>query len=301
MTTTVVKSAPATTGMQPSGPRPVASRIVRRLPWWIAAVLLAGGCFLWIYPFLWMVSASLKSSLDIFKDGLNLIPDSPAWANFKRAWVTAEFGKYLRNTVIVTVATVLIVVVRSAMAGYVLARYRFRGRMAIIVVLVATILVPTGYTIIPVVDIAQRLHLLNSLAGMIIALSGGAHVAMILIYVGYFSRIPKELFESAMVDGAGFLTIFIRIMLPLAMPVTATATLLTFLNTWNAYFLPLVFTFSRPDLRTVSVGMIAFSGEYSTDWSGMAAGAVISLAPVVILFFVLQRYFVEGIAGAVKN
>lgn len=119
--------------------------------------------------------------------------------------------------------------------------------------------------------------------------------------MGYFSRIPKELFESAMVDGAGFLTIFLRVMLPLAMPVTATATLLTFLNTWNAFFLPLVFTFSRPDLRTVSVGMLAFSGEYSTDWSGMAAGAVISLAPVVILFFALQRYFVEGIAGAVKN
>lgn len=289
----------STTG--PAIPRSRASRLLRRLPWWIAAVLLAGGCFLWIYPFLWMLGASLKSSLDIFKEGLRLVPKSPAWSNYSRAWTAAHFGTYLRNTVIVTVLTVVIVVIRSAMAGYVLARYRFRGRMAVIVVLIATLLVPTGYTIIPVVDIAQRLHLLNSLAGMIIALAGGAHVALTLLYMGYFSRIPKELFESAMVDGAGFLTIFVRVMLPLAMPVTATATLLTFLNTWNAFFLPLVFTFSRPDLRTVSVGMLAFSGEYSTDWSGMAAGAVISLAPVVILFFALQRYFVEGIAGAVKN
>ncbi|HVX46312.1 MAG TPA: carbohydrate ABC transporter permease [Mycobacteriales bacterium] len=275
--------------------------VLRRLPWWFAALFLAGGCFLWIYPFLWMLSASLKSSLDVFQQGLNIIPKSPVWSNYERAWTTAHFGDYLRNTVIVTVATVLIVVVRSAMAGYALARYRFRGRKIVLGVLIATLFVPTGYTIIPVVDIAQRLHLLNSLAGMILALSGGAHVALTLLYFGYFHRIPRELTESALVDGAGFFTIFFRIMLPLAMPVTATATLLTFLNTWNAFFLPLVFSFSRPDLRTVSVGMLAFSGEYSTDWSGMAAGASISMAPVVILFFVLQRYFVEGIAGAIKS
>lgn len=289
------------TAITQSGRRRHRERILRRLPWWIAALFLAGGCFLWIYPFLWMLSASLKTSFDIFKQGLDIVPRSPVWSNYDRAWNAAHFGQYLRNTVIVTIATVILVVVRSAMAGYVLARYRFRGRKIVVGILVATLFVPTGYTIIPVVDIAQRLHLLNSLSGMILALAGGAHVTLTLLYMGYFHRIPKEISESAVVDGAGFLTIFFRIMLPLAMPVTATATLLTFLNTWNAFFLPLVFSFSRPDLRTVSVGMLAFSGEYSTDWSGMAAAASISLAPVVILFFVLQRYFVEGIAGAVKS
>lgn len=277
------------------------AHILRRLPWWIAAALLAGACFLWIYPFLWMLSAALKNTSEIFGQGLNLIPPNFRWHNYVHAWKAAHFGTYLKNTVIVTVVSVLIIVLRSAMAGYVLARYRFRGKKVVVGVLIATIFVPVGYTIIPVVDIAQKLHLLNSLAGMILALGGGAQVAMILLYMGYFYRMPRELSESALVDGAGFLTLFFRIMLPLANPVTATATLLTFLNIWNAYFLPLVFTFSRPNLRTVSVGMEAFSGEYSTDWSGMAAGAVISLAPVVVLFFVLQRYFVEGIAGAVKQ
>ncbi|WP_460809972.1 carbohydrate ABC transporter permease [Microlunatus endophyticus] len=102
-------------------------------------------------------------------------------------------------------------------------------------------------------------------------------------------------------DGAGFFRTFFRVMLPLAGPVTATVALMTFLATWNSFFLPLVFTFSRPDLRTVSVGMLAFIGENSTDWSGMAAAATISLLPVMILFILLQRYFVEGIAGAVKS
>lgn len=274
---------------------------LRRLPWWLAAAALAIGCLIWIYPFLWMVAASLKTSAEVFTKGLDLLPADPAWENYERAWGEAQFGKYLLNTVIVTVATVVVVVVRCAMAGYVIARHDFRGRRIVMGVLVATLFVPAGYTIIPLVDLAQRLGMLNSLTGMILAMSGAAHVAAILLYVGYFRGIPKELTESALIDGAGFATVFFRIMLPLAKPVTATVTVLTFLSTWNAFFLPLVFTFSRPDLRTVSVGMLAFVGENTTDWSGMAAAATISLLPVVALFIALQRYFVEGIAGAVKS
>ncbi|MGW0202048.1 carbohydrate ABC transporter permease [Nonomuraea sp. NPDC003201] len=282
-------------------PRRTWSATLRRLPWWLAAAALAIGCLLWIYPFLWMVSASLKTSAEVFTQGLGLVPDDPAWENYERAWSSAQFGKYLLNTVIVTVSTVVVVLVRCAMAGYVLARHDFRGRRIVMGVLVATLFVPAGYTIIPLVDLSQQLGLLNSLTGMIVAMSGAANVSAILLYAGYFRGIPKELSESALIDGAGFLTVFFRIMLPLAKPVTATVTVLTFLNTWNAFFLPLVFTFSRPDLRTVSVGMLAFVGENTTDWSGMAAAATISLLPVVALFVVLQRYFVEGIAGAVKS
>ncbi|MEV6040895.1 carbohydrate ABC transporter permease [Nonomuraea sp. NPDC052116] len=282
-------------------PRRTWSATLRRLPWWLAAAALAIGCLLWIYPFLWMVSASLKTSAEVFTQGLGLLPDNPAWENYERAWSSAQFGKYLLNTVIVTVSTVVVVLVRCAMAGYVLARHDFRGRRIVMGVLVATLFVPAGYTIIPLVDLSQQLGLLNSLTGMIVAMSGAANVSAILLYAGYFRGIPKELSESALIDGAGFLTVFFRIMLPLAKPVTATVTVLTFLNTWNAFFLPLVFTFSRPDLRTVSVGMLAFVGENTTDWSGMAAAATISLLPVVALFIVLQRYFVEGIAGAVKS
>ncbi|MGP3963267.1 carbohydrate ABC transporter permease [Nonomuraea sp. 3N208] len=278
-----------------------AAKVLRRLPWWLAAAALAIGCLIWIYPFLWMVSASFKTSAEVFTKGLDLLPDAPEWANYERAWVEAEFGKYLLNTVIVTVCTVVVVVVRCAMTGYVLARHEFRGRKIIMGVLVATLFVPAGYTIIPLVDLSQKLGLLNSLTGIILAMSGAANVAAILLYFGYFRGIPKELTEAALIDGAGFATIFFRVMLPLAKPVTATVTVLTFLSTWNAFFLPLVFTFSRPDLRTVSVGMLAFVGENATDWSGMAAAATISLLPVVVLFIVLQRYFIEGIAGAVKS
>jgi raffinose/stachyose/melibiose transport system permease protein len=282
-------------------PRSRSGKLLRRLPYWFAALVLIGLVAIWIYPFLWMVSAALKNPLEVFQSGMNLIPETPIWENFRRAWVDARFSQYLLNTVIVTFATVLLVLIRCSMTGYVLARYSFYGRKVILGILVATLFVPAGYTIIPVVDLATKLGMLNSLWGMIIAMSGGAHVASILLYMGYFRQLPKELEEAAIVDGAGFFRTYFQVMLPLAMPVTATVTLMTFLSTWNAFFLPLVFTFSRPDLRTLSVGMLAFIGENSTDWSGMAAAATISLLPVVLLFILLQRYFVEGIAGAVKS
>jgi raffinose/stachyose/melibiose transport system permease protein len=264
-------------------------------------LLLAVLAVIWIYPFVWMVSASLKSSLEVFTAGLKLIPQDFAWENYSRAWNDAHFGRYMINTVILTVSTVVIVVVRCALAGYVLGRYRFKGQKVIIGILVATLFVPTGYTIIPIVKLSMELGLLNSLTGMVLALSGAANVSAILIYAGYFRQLPKELEEAATVDGAGFLRTFFQVMLPLSMPVTATVALLTFLATWNAFFLPLVFSFSDPDLRTLSVGMQAFVGENATDWSGMAAAGVISIVPIVALFLFLQRYFVEGIAGAVKS
>lgn len=278
-----------------------ARRVLRRLPWWIAFGFLVVTALLWVYPFVWMVSASLKDSLEIFSAGLQLIPEKLAWENYSRAWKDASFGRYMINTVIVTVWTVAIVVIRCALCGYVLGRYTFRGSRIIMGILVATLFVPTGYTIIPIVKISLQLGLLNSLTGMVLALSGAANVSAILIYAGYFRQLPKELEEAAVVDGASFFRVFFTIMLPLAMPVTATVALLTFLGTWNSFFLPLVFSFSRPELRTLSVGMQAFVGENAVDWSGMAAAGVISIVPVVALFIFLQRFFVEGIAGAVKS
>ena len=298
MTTTTATTA-APRRMQSRTRRP--GRVIRRVPWWAAFVLFAVIGLLWIYPFVWMVSASLKSSQEVFTAGIGLVPEVFVWENYVRAWEDAGFGRYMLNTVIVTLATVVIVVVRCALCGYVLGRYQFPGSKIFVGILVATLFVPTGYTIIPIVKLSMELGVLNSLTGMILALGGAANVSFILIYAGYFRQLPKELEEAAIVDGAGFFRVFWTIMLPLSMPVTATVALLTFLFTWNAFFLPLVFSFSSPELRTLSVGMQAFVGENATDWSGMAAAGVISIVPIVVLFLFLQRYFVEGIAGAVKS
>jgi len=168
-------------------------RVHRRTGWWLGAALLAVVAFVWVYPFLWMASASLKTSGEIFAGGLGLLPEVFQWHNYARAWEDGSFKVYLLNTVIVTVATVVIVVVRCALAGYVLGRYKFPGSRLIIGILVATLFVPTGYTIIPIVKLSLELGLLDKHGGMILALAGGANVASILIFAGYFLGLPHQL------------------------------------------------------------------------------------------------------------
>jgi len=266
----------------------------------IVSVILIPICLVWIYPFMWMVSSSFKSNDAIFS-GLTLFPRVLHLDNFVRAWQGAHIGRYFFNTLFITIAAVIITLIAVSTMGYVLGRYRFPGKRIVIALFGAAIFLPEGYTIIPIFDMINKLHLASSLWGIILAESGAAHVVAILLFAGYFGQLPKELEESAIMDGAGFVRVFTQIYLPLAKPVIATAIILQVIHSWNDFLLPLVITLPRPELRTLSVGMYAFEGEYFTDWSGMAAAATISLAPIIIAFLFLQRYFVESIAGAVKQ
>ena len=266
----------------------------------ITTLVLLPICFVWIYPFLWTVSAALKSNGEIFA-GLGLIPKALEWSNFPRAWTEAHIGRYFVNTVVITAASVVIVVVTTAMMGYVLGRYRFPGKRIVIGILVATVFLPQGYTIIPVFELINGLGLSGTLLGVILGTSGGSPIIFILLFTGYFSRLPGELEEAAIIDGAGFFRVFWQVMLPLAKPIIATVAIMQTLNAWNDFLLPLVLTLARPDLRTLAVGIYAFKGEFFVDWGGMAAAATISILPIIILFLFMQRYFVEGIAGAVKQ
>lgn len=264
-------------------------------------LLFFGLCFLWIYPFLWLVSASFKSEMAVFAESLSLIPSDPQPDNYDVAWTEGGFSRYLFNTIVVAAGTLFLALVRTAMGGYIFGRYSFPGKSILFVLLIATFVVPRGYVIIPIVEISQRLGTLNSLLGVILVLGGTAQAPNLLLFMGYFSKIPRELEESAKIDGARFTTIFFRINLPLAQPIIATVSVLVFLYAWNAFFVPLVFTFSRPSLRTLAVGMMAFSGTHETNWSAMSAASIISLLPILVFFFLMQRYIVQGFAGAVKG
>lgn len=267
----------------------------------VTTIILTPFALLWVYPFLWMVSAAFKTNNEIFKSGTNLLAANPTFENFQRAWVEANISQYFVNTVVIAVGSVLVVVISTSMMGYVLGRYKFPGKRIIIGIFVATVFLPKGYTIIPIFELISNLGLDGSLLGVILAQSGGANIIFILLFAGYFSQLPHEIEEAAIVDGAGFLRVFVQIMLPLSKPVIATVVIMQFIASWNDFLLPLVLTLARPDLRTLSVGMYAFRGEYFTDWSGMAAAATIAIIPVILVFLSMQRYFIEGIAGAVKS
>ncbi|MGV0819487.1 carbohydrate ABC transporter permease [Martelella sp. AMO21009] len=277
--------------------QPALSPRMRRV---LVSVVLAAVCVVWIYPLLWMVSASLKDNAAIFANE-GLIPGQPTFENYVRAWKEANIGSYFFNTVFVTVGSVILVTIASSMMGYVLGRRRFVGRGLIFALIAFTIFVPQGYTIIPIFDLLTRIGLGQSLWGVMLATCGGSFVIFVLLFAGYFSQIPNELEEAAKMDGVSFIKTFWYVMLPLARPIVVTVVVMQTLYAWNDFLLPLVVTLANPAIRTLSVGVYAFRGENFIDWGGMTAASTISILPVVILFLFLQRYFIDGLAGAVKG
>jgi raffinose/stachyose/melibiose transport system permease protein len=266
----------------------------------ITHIILIPLCFIWIYPFLWMVSASLKPNGMVFS-GLGLIPTKPFWSNYSVAWTEGGIGRYFFNSVAIAVCTVVIVVLCTSSMGYVLGRMNFPAKKVLIGLLAALAILPQGYTIIPVYNLITKLGLSKSLFGIILPESGFAHILQLLLYAGFFAQMPRSLDESAQIDGAGFFRIYWSIYFPLALPVTATVIILQFIASWNDFLLPLVITLSQPQLQTLAVGVYSFQGENLTNYAELSAASTISLVPIIVVFLFLQRYFVEGIAGAVKQ
>lgn len=301
-------TAPGTIDSRAARTRPPRPNLRERLlgprqgrSWRIAThVVLIPLCLIWIYPFLWMISASLKPNGLVFS-GLGLIPTKPMWSNYVDAWVQGGIGRFFINSVIVSCSSVVIVVVCTATMGYVLGRMSFPGKKVVIGVLAALAILPQGYTIIPIFNLVSVLGLSRNLFGIILPESGAAHILQLLLYAGYFAQLPKTLDEAAQIDGAGYFRIFSRIYFPLAAPVTATVVILQFIASWNDFLLPLVISLSQPNLQTLAVGVYSFQGQNLTNYAELSAASSITLVPVIVVFLFLQRYFVEGIAGAVKQ
>jgi raffinose/stachyose/melibiose transport system permease protein len=264
-------------------------------------VLLTALCIVWLYPVIWMVATSFKTQQQMWSDSTNLIPDPIQLDNYIRAWSTANFSTYFLNTVIFAVSVVALLIFMGATSGYVLGRYRFPGKKIILVAFIATTVVPRATTIIPLFQLADMLGLLSTRLGYILAYTSKTLVIAVLLFIGFYIDVPREMEDSAAMDGCNFWQQFRYIMLPLAKPIIGTVAILNTIGAWKAFMIPLVFTFSRPGLRTLGVGMYAFVGEFTNDWTAMAAAASISIIPMMVVFLLFQRYFIEGLAGAVKG
>ena len=267
----------------------------------IVYVLLSVVALIWIYPCIWMITASLKTQDEFFASGLSLIPKSLNFENYVRAWNNANFGVYFKNSIIVTVSVVVIVLLATSAAGYVMGRYAFVGKKLIMGIFMASITIPLVFTVIPIYELLKEMGLEQNLLGLILAEAGGGHVIFLMLFSSFYGGIPKELEEAATIDGSGFLKTYSSIMFPLAKPIMATVVIMQFIWTWNSFLLPLIVTLSRPELRTLAVGLYALRGENVVDWTGIAAGACIAVLPIILIFICLQRYFVDGVAGAVKS
>jgi raffinose/stachyose/melibiose transport system permease protein len=237
-----------------------------------------------------------------FKSGDQLVtnpygpPLPPTMENLEIAWTVGRFSHYFRNSVIVSVAAVVIMVTVSSLAGYSLARIRFKGRKAVLGLLLFGLTIPVAAIILPLYIIMRDFGLLNTYASVVLS-----HVALgtpifTFIMHAFFRGLPKELEDAARVDGCSELRVFWNIMLPLAKPGLLTVAVLEFLWTWNDLLLPLVFLTSD-DVRTMPIGMLFFQGRFTVDFGLMSAGVIIISFPIIILFLFFQRSFVQGLTG----
>lgn len=266
----------------------------------IKKIVLFLGVMIWTAPFLIMLLIAFSSKNT--NSFVELLSDNPlTFHNFITAWQEAEFSRYFINTVIITVVSVLIVLMVTALSGYIMGYFDFKGKKLISAVMLISMGIPTIFFTIPVYQILRMLNCDTSLMGMILAEVGGGHVIFILLFSRFFSSIPGALRESALLDGANEFDVFFKIMFPLATPMIGTVVITQSIWTWNSFLYPLILSVNKPEIRTLSVGLYSFQGENVVEWGNIAAGACITILPMLVLFVMFQKSFIQGIAGAVKE
>jgi ABC-type glycerol-3-phosphate transport system permease component len=228
------------------------------------------------------------------------------WVNFVNAWGKGHFGDYFVNSVIVTVATVVVTMIAASMAAYALARFRFPGGKPIFFYFLAGLMVPLQLAIVPLFFQMKGLHLLNSRAGLLIVYVAFGLPFAIFVLTGFFKSLPASLHESALMDGAGEFRAFWSIMLPLARPGLITVGIFSFLGTWSEFFMAFMFLSGQDAERigTLPLGLanITIVSQYRSDWGMAFAGLVLMMLPTMLVYLVLQKHIVKGITlGAMKG
>ncbi len=284
----------------PSGVRTARPALRRRLEavFWYA--VLTAIALVTMLPFVWILLTSLKGPLDaIYSVPPQFIPRDVTFANYVRVWNLLPVANFLANSVIASVATVTLNLLITSLAAYPFAKMQFRGRDAIFYLLLATFVVPPQLTFIPSFVLAVNFfHYYDTLLAVI--LPSLATVFNIFLLRQAFRTVPNDLLDAARMDGAGELRIWWQVVMPVIRPSLATAAIFTFVTSWNDFFWPSLMLHTR-ERMTLPVGLVALQGAFASDLRGVAAGVVITVIPILIVFVILQRQFVRGLTGAVKG
>lgn len=260
----------------------------------LAYAALTLGLVVWIFPFVWMVSGSVKTQAEIFAHPPTWWPRHPTSANFDLWLHQLSFGTYFSNSLIVAVFTVVGNLLFCSMVGYALAKIEFSGKRLLFAAVMITLMVPGVVTFVPLFVIVAKMGLLNTYAALILPFL--ASPLGVFLMRQFMLDIPDELIEAARLDGASEIRIFSRVVLPLCGPALATLAILTFLGSWNNFLWPLVATQTQ-DRYTLPIALSLYStGQFATNYGTLLAGAVLIITPILALFVALQRYFVQGMA-----
>lgn len=249
-----------------------------------------------LFPLLWLFGTSLKSPTeDIFSFPPRIFPTQPTLQNFLKVWQNYPFGQYLLNSTLVAAFTVSINLLFCSLAAYPLARLDFRGRDAILAIVVSTIMIPFQIVMIPLYILTVQLGLRNTYVGVILPTLASAFGIFLLRQA--FQGVPKELEEASRIDGCSELGIWWHVMIPAVRPALVTLAIFVFIGSWSDFLWPLI-VLDRPEYFTLPLGVARLASALDFDWRLIAAGSIISIAPVLILFLFLQRYIIPTDAGS---
>jgi multiple sugar transport system permease protein len=265
-----------------------------RLWRWLTFATMVVIAFIMLLPFFWLITSSFKSQTQIFAYPPEWIPNPIRWENYTEALTIQPFGTYLKNSLIIVAVNVFAVVLSSSFVAYGFARLRFRGRDFWFGVVLATLFLPYAITIVPSFIIFSRLGWVNTFLPLIVPPFFGGGAFNIFLMRQFFRTIPEELADAARIDGCSEFGIYWRIMLPLSKPALITVGIFTFLTAWNDLLGPLIYL-RRPELFTVAVGLSSYRSVLDVSWHYQLAAATTVILPVVVLFFVAQRYFIRGV------
>jgi multiple sugar transport system permease protein len=254
-------------------------------------------------PFAWIALASIKTDAELYLSPIQYIPSHPTFQNYVDAWTSplTPFSRFFANSLWVSSVTMVATIVISTLAGYALARFRFIGKNTLMLVFLASQMFPAVLLIAPLLSQWHKLGLIDTYQALIYSNFSFTVPFTVWMLVGYFDSIPRELEESAMIDGSSRLGALLRIVLPLAAPGIAATAIFAFVASWHELIFAMTFT-STTEMRTLSAGMLYMVGQFGVMWGQLGAAVVISLVPVAILFVLLQKHLIQGLtAGAIKG
>lgn len=258
----------------------------------VAYLFLILGALVMIIPFIWMLSTSLKDQQQLFAWPPNWLPNPFVWNNYSEVWNRINFSLYGWNTIKITVAVTLGRLVLCSMAGYGFARMKFPGKDFLFLLTLATMMISAQITIVPNFIIMRYLGLVDTHFGVILPqLADGFSIFLMR---QFFLTFPYELEDAAKLDGCNPFMFYTRILIPNSKPILATLAVMTFQGVWNDFLWPLVMLTS-PEKRTLAVGLSYLVGQYTTRWDLQMAGSVLTVLPILVLYFILQKYFVQSI------
>jgi raffinose/stachyose/melibiose transport system permease protein len=264
-------------------------------------LLLGLMAVVWLMPFVIIVLTSVRSMGDLISNGVFAWPKEIVWANFERAWNIGNFSTYFRNSLILISVKVPLGIIIASLAAFPLAKMQFRFRSLIFIIFLIGLAIPVHVALTPLLVMMKQLGIQGTLAALIPPYVVFGLPFQIFVMRGFFRTVPSELLEAARLDGATEWGNFWRILMPLSAPALATLFIIDALSTWNELLMALVLISSN-ESRTVPVGLLQFQGQFSSQYTQLMAGVLISITPIIVLYIFLQRYMVSGLtAGAIKE